>query len=160
MTTYSTISQYTKATAKKVSAYLGPLLDHALQFVPRKKIEETPLFVLATGGMRRLKQQPYDEFAIPRAAIIDCISLGNFSIRRMIPSPGMTKGFTDGWRECAVRGDPRTRGLQQIDGASEGGEDCKQGLQSLCEDVARARREFGMEASRVEASRERIHHTT
>lgn len=96
MTTYSTISQYTKATAKKVSAYLGPLLDHALQFVPRKKIEETPLFVLATGGMRRLKQQHYDEFAIPRAAIIDCISLGNFSIRRMIPSPGMTKGFTDG----------------------------------------------------------------
>jgi golgi apyrase len=36
--------------------HLKPLLDHALEYVPSSLVSETPIFLLATAGMRLLPQ--------------------------------------------------------------------------------------------------------
>lgn len=36
--------------------YLQPLIDHALDHIPEDKIEDTPIFLMATAGMRLLPQ--------------------------------------------------------------------------------------------------------
>ncbi|KAM7212068.1 GDA1/CD39 (nucleoside phosphatase) family domain containing protein [Rhypophila decipiens] len=36
--------------------YLQPLVDHALDHIPKDKVEDTPIFLMATAGMRLLPQ--------------------------------------------------------------------------------------------------------
>ena len=42
------------------SDYLLPLLDFAEKHVPKSKHKETPLYILATAGMRMLSKQKQD----------------------------------------------------------------------------------------------------
>lgn len=58
--------------------YLEPLVDVARQFLPRERIKAIPLFLMATGGMRRLKEQNHYGFMILRTAIIEYINTCGF----------------------------------------------------------------------------------
>lgn len=46
----------------QASSYIEPLLDFAAQQIPEHKHKETPLYILATAGMRMLS--PQDQEAI------------------------------------------------------------------------------------------------
>jgi hypothetical protein len=39
------------------TVYIKPLLDHAANFVPEKKRPGTPVFILATAGMRLVPEK-------------------------------------------------------------------------------------------------------
>lgn len=73
-----TVSKTTADTSKKVAEYLEPLIEYARKFLPQERIKDIPLLLLATGGMRRLKQQHPQEFAILRTAIVDFIKDSGF----------------------------------------------------------------------------------
>lgn len=47
------ISELAKSP-EKASDYISPLLSFAAQHVPRRKHQETPLYILCTAGMRVL----------------------------------------------------------------------------------------------------------
>ncbi|XP_013414146.1 ectonucleoside triphosphate diphosphohydrolase 4 isoform X2 [Lingula anatina] len=47
-------------TPSKASEYLRPLLEYAAKHVPKDKHKETPLYILATAGMRMLPQSQQD----------------------------------------------------------------------------------------------------
>lgn len=75
---YDSTTKITADTKKKVAAYLDPLLDHARKFLPHDRIKSIPLFILATGGMRRHKQERYEEYMILRDAITEYINNSGF----------------------------------------------------------------------------------
>ena len=49
-----------------IDAYLKPLLDHALDIIPSDRIADTPIFLLATAGMRLLPR-PQQQAILQRA---------------------------------------------------------------------------------------------
>ncbi|KAK4193809.1 nucleoside phosphatase family-domain-containing protein [Podospora australis] len=53
------VSTFGDAPSKVGPAYLQDLIDHALDVIPQNKIKDTPIFLMATAGMRLLpkKQQ-------------------------------------------------------------------------------------------------------
>ena len=104
-----TRDEWTKKTHPGVSTFgespdlvgpdhLQPLLDHALQYIPDDAIEDTPLFLLATAGMRLLPE-------VQRNALLEQIcSFTRSYTRFLIPDcdlhvqviPGETEGLY-GW---------------------------------------------------------------
>jgi Golgi nucleoside diphosphatase len=48
---------------------MSPLLDFALEHIPSTKVSETPLFILATAGMRLVEK-------VKQEAIIDSLRSG------------------------------------------------------------------------------------
>lgn len=48
-------------TPEKVDGYIQPLLDYAASKIPSSKHHETPLYILATAGMRMLPQSKQDD---------------------------------------------------------------------------------------------------
>lgn len=61
MKTHPGISTFANNPASVGNDHLQPLIDHALQYVPTKYQSETPLFLLATAGMRLLEQRQREE---------------------------------------------------------------------------------------------------
>ena len=46
-----------KDTPSQASSYLRPLLDYASAHVPQEKHKETPLYIMATAGLRMLSER-------------------------------------------------------------------------------------------------------
>jgi Golgi apyrase len=78
--------------------HLQPLLDHALQYIPNDAIEDTPLFLLGTAGMRLLPE-------VQRTALLNQIcSYTRSNTKFLLPDcdlhvqviPGETEGLY-GW---------------------------------------------------------------
>lgn len=78
VTIYTPASQTAAATLARVRVYLDPLIAQARQFLPGDKLKSIPLFLMATGGMRRLKQQHHAEFLVLRAAVIAYLTTCGF----------------------------------------------------------------------------------
>lgn len=57
----------------------------------------TPLFLIATAGMRRLKQQNYESFSILKKAIINHINGSGFKDLRFDVITGDDEGFLWRW---------------------------------------------------------------
>lgn len=83
-------------TYKRVAAYLDPLIHEAHLFLPPQKIKSIPLFLMATGGMRRLKEHQYDEFLILRDAVIQYIKTCGFGDSQYKTISGEDEGLY-GW---------------------------------------------------------------
>lgn len=77
---------------------LKPLFDHARKFLETKGkgVDTTPLFLLATGGMRRLKQQNYEAFSILKNAIISYMNGSGFKDPKFDTITGDDEGLY-GW---------------------------------------------------------------
>jgi hypothetical protein len=65
----ATTAKISAETLDRVKKYLGPLLDHACTFIPKLEIRTTPLFILATGGMRRIELTQYESYQVLLNAI-------------------------------------------------------------------------------------------
>lgn len=65
----ATTAKISAETLDRVKKYLDPLLDHARTFVPLLEIRNTPLFILATGGMRRIELTQYESYQVLLNAI-------------------------------------------------------------------------------------------
>lgn len=83
-------------TYKRVVAYLDPLIQEARLFLPRHKIKSVPLFLMATGGMRRLEEQQHDEFLILRDAVTEYIKTCGFGDSQYQTISGEDEGLY-GW---------------------------------------------------------------
>lgn len=53
-------SGISQVAPEDIPAYLEPLMEHALEHVPPSQQSQTPIYVLATAGMRRLSQESQD----------------------------------------------------------------------------------------------------
>lgn len=96
---FPTISEITAATTAKVKAELEPLFVRTRKFLKDgrvKNLNTVPLFLLATGGMRRLKQQNYDSFAILKQAVINYINKSGFKEPKFDTIRGEDEGLY-GW---------------------------------------------------------------
>lgn len=83
---YETTSVVTAATTKRVAKELDPLFSLVENFLEAKGLslsgqnpDKVPLFLMATGGMRRLKQQDYDSYNILKNATIGYINKSVFT---------------------------------------------------------------------------------
>ncbi|KAI5836763.1 nucleoside phosphatase family-domain-containing protein [Morchella snyderi] len=74
----ATTAKISAETLDRVKKYLGPLLDHAYTFIPKLEIRTTPLFILATGGMRRIELTQYDSYQVLLNAINTYLSSTQF----------------------------------------------------------------------------------
>lgn len=83
-------------TYKRVVAYLEPLIQEVHLFLPRQKIKSIPLFVMATGGMRRLEEQQHDEYLILRDAVVEYIKTCGFGDSQYKTISGEDEGLY-GW---------------------------------------------------------------
>lgn len=75
---YTPASKTAAATLVRVRNYLDPLIAQARQFLPREKLKSIPLFLMATGGMRRLKEHHHAEFLVLRSAVISYLTTCGF----------------------------------------------------------------------------------
>lgn len=96
ITIYEPLSKTTADTYKRVADYLKPLIAEARQFLPQKRLKSTPLFLMATGGMRRLKEHHYQEFMVLRGAVIDYIKTCGFGDAQYKTISGEDEGLY-GW---------------------------------------------------------------
>lgn len=116
MTAFEPRSKTTADTFKRVANYLEPLIAKARQFLPPNKLKSIPLFLMATGGMRRLKQHHYQEFMVLRGVVIDYIKTCGFSNPQYKTISGEDEGLY-GWVAANYN-----------DGKFEGGADSTHGF--------------------------------
>ena len=83
-----------------INHHLGPLIDAATKEIPASRIPDTPIFVLATAGMRLVPRLNAWHFCKKHARTCDKTPNSTFRIALAISESyqARLRGFTAGWR--------------------------------------------------------------